>query len=768
MARMLGLSLVLLALISAHPTSSQSNYALQAIDVEYGNGLPPTATLDGKVTELDSLKPQISLNRTSADLNCAAGSMHVQLKFKQPFYGIAYSDFDRYSACHTQGTGDLTGVLELPLKGCGTKQDPARVFTNNVVVRFHPGLEMEGDEVITVVCRYPPPIVPAPPIPLINLPPPVPTLVPKPLNELEVLMIICTLLFLGLMLLGLACSTYCLKQRNIQVIRKRPFTPIDDESEQVSTIESFQQLKIPRVHPPSTSSSEPPMEQNLASDYPSSLDEPIPRPETASSEYSDTHVQIETETIPAAVISKQKFEVNLRVAQQPREHIAYEREGSITSIETGTTASEITVSDLHPPARRAPPPPPVFRKTQDIHLPQRHVQSTEYLDHLTVVDRQEVDTATHYTKPIVIAKKPEVSVHTVDDVYLQTIVERRLIEDEERKTIEVTQFYKKDQPKWDVVIKTHPTDDDDNWERGSETTEVSSIGWSAVEEPTIHPNYTTINRDHLIRRNEVHHEESDRVTVTRAMQKLRQDDTQIWNEKWKVLLRVLDSSPPPEFRPDTDDESDVASVLTQDDRDKWRQIISTESTLRTLLTEATYREDYERIRRDTRYERLFEPEKWDVIIHVLAPPHTTTDTEDRFYSDSTSEVSSSSGSPLKPSRMYRKKSSDTNITESRSITDVRSMTEMTVDFGVDERMGDDSSSVSSVPGAARSIGTEIVEFAPIEMSQGGGGMESSNTFTRRETRVTQQSAGTSSSTTGFVQQQSSSSSTLYSTRTQRQ
>lgn len=69
------------------------------------------------------------------------------------------------------------------------------------------------------------------------------------------------------------------------------------------------------------------MEQNLASDYPSSLDEPIPRPETASSEYSDTHVQIETETIPAAVISKQKFEVNLRVAQQPREHIAYEREG---------------------------------------------------------------------------------------------------------------------------------------------------------------------------------------------------------------------------------------------------------------------------------------------------------------------------------------------------------------------------------------------------------------------------------------------------------
>lgn len=46
--------------------------------------------------------------------------------------------------------------------GCGTRQNPLRVFTNNIVVRFHPGLEMEGDEVITIVCRYPPPIVSTP------------------------------------------------------------------------------------------------------------------------------------------------------------------------------------------------------------------------------------------------------------------------------------------------------------------------------------------------------------------------------------------------------------------------------------------------------------------------------------------------------------------------------------------------------------------------------------------------------------------------------
>lgn len=39
-------------------------------------------------------------------------------------------------------------------------QEPQRVFTNNIVVRFHPNLEMDGDEIVTIVCRYPPPIAP--------------------------------------------------------------------------------------------------------------------------------------------------------------------------------------------------------------------------------------------------------------------------------------------------------------------------------------------------------------------------------------------------------------------------------------------------------------------------------------------------------------------------------------------------------------------------------------------------------------------------------
>lgn len=111
-----------LLVITTTVVNCQSNYGLQTVDGEYGEGLPPTAVLAGKVTELDTLNPEIKLNRTMAVLNCAAGFMHIELKFKEPFYGLVYADFDRNSACYGTGSGDTVTILEIPLKGCGTKQ----------------------------------------------------------------------------------------------------------------------------------------------------------------------------------------------------------------------------------------------------------------------------------------------------------------------------------------------------------------------------------------------------------------------------------------------------------------------------------------------------------------------------------------------------------------------------------------------------------------------------------------------------------------------
>lgn len=95
----------------------QSNYASQENSIEYQPGLPPSTVLNGKVTKLDDISPIIFLNRTKAYLNCGQGSMEVELKFEEPFYGVAYADFDRNSACMVKGRGYTSEKLELPLKG---------------------------------------------------------------------------------------------------------------------------------------------------------------------------------------------------------------------------------------------------------------------------------------------------------------------------------------------------------------------------------------------------------------------------------------------------------------------------------------------------------------------------------------------------------------------------------------------------------------------------------------------------------------------------
>ena len=50
-----------------------------------------------------------------------------------------------------------------------------------------------------------------------SLPPPLEIRSLAPLKEFEVLLIVCAIIFLALMLLGIGCSYYCLKRRNIKV-----------------------------------------------------------------------------------------------------------------------------------------------------------------------------------------------------------------------------------------------------------------------------------------------------------------------------------------------------------------------------------------------------------------------------------------------------------------------------------------------------------------------------------------------------------------------
>lgn len=198
---------------------------------------------------------------------------------------------------------------------------------------------------------------------------------------------------------------------------------------------------------------------------------------------------------------------------------------------------------------------------------------------------------------------------------------------------------------------------------------------------------------------------------------------------WDVLIRVLEE---PEF----DVPDDVSSVhssaylqrqLSYEDKTKWKNIITTESTLRTMLTEATIKEDFERIRSDERYREIFEPQSWDVIIRILAPPiddvelrgsnkrnkkRETWDTRSRRSSLPTLyEYDSDGGSSVRtitndivisqPNPTYQypprfRKNSQRSSYRSDHV-DMRSMSEVTVDFGRPETLSNASESSSLYP-----------------------------------------------------------------------
>ncbi|CAH1176166.1 unnamed protein product [Phaedon cochleariae] len=812
--------------LSAHKAATQSNYAAQANNVEYrGDGLPDQATLDGKVTRLDDLSPVIFLNRTKAALNCAAGSMQIELKFNEKFFGIAYAEFDRNSACRVFGKGGLSYKLELPLKGCGTKQDPQRVFTNNIVVRFHPGLEIDGDEIITIVCRYPPPIVPPPaalPIPLIDSPA---APVAAPIKEFQILLVICGILFLSLLLLGLGCSYYCLRRRPVTFVRQ-PFSSLGSGSEitklsgsSLGNLSMFEGLKIPRANVPpvmaagsSAGSEGPLMSDNLPSDYPSESHSEIDVDtgslpvssagsyenqayiQDSSSFYSEGYGHTQEQQIqnamataatvprlPLAVKEQPRFDVQVRVKKSPPSPpsismsdtestrtdrnlstIPEQREDSVRSI--SPSLAERTqfsyIPELHPPPKHIQPAPTynrILRRQMEMHeepmrvVPARSIASlntemtdthslTEMIDdshHMfiaptpppppPIIPKQEylrsMEEPDSLEPPISAVHKPEITSHVVDDVFLRTITEKKTIEDIERHRRLVTEYHTRPRPvpdqKWDVTIKNYPVEmpEPPEWENFSDISSASNMTLTPKPEraklslppqTTIVDNKLPLNAPEIVANiGQQPHRYSSSVEVVQDQSYLSTFNIPIENPEvpnWNVLIKVLQPTEQEEG-PVIESAETFNAQLTTSDKMKWRQIITTESSLRTLLTECVVREDYERvIHSDSRYATLFEPPKWDVIIRILSPPDKPKSRKKRNDWDNRSRRSSlptlyeydSDGESsvrtlTRESFVLPQHSRRTSRSSYRSEADLRSMSEMIVDFGRPDAFSETSS-----------------------------------------------------------------------------
>merc|ERR1719266_1531244 len=71
-------------------------------------------------------------------------------------------------------------------------------------------------------------------------------------------------------------------------------------------------------------------------------------------------------------------------------------------------------------------------------------------------------------------------------------------------------------------------------------------------------------------------------------------------------------------------EAGAGAAYSDEDTAKWRDIVTHDSTFRTMIESAQTTEDVEsavsQIRYISKYEKMFEPHKWDVLVRVLQTP----------------------------------------------------------------------------------------------------------------------------------------------------
>lgn len=399
--------------------------------------------------------------------------------------------------------------------------------------------------------------------------------------------------------------------------------------------------------------------------HPMALREPSPQfdvqvrvkraaPQPPSPQTSDT------ESISTSIVERNNLSTIME-SHEDRESVI-----SIDSLPRDVAHSHFTyVPELHPAPQYAQPPPVmsrILRKQQetrsetetwtedytdalqplpppetrsfvsmgtertDIHSISEMIDQSHLYPHTTYHTASDFEEVESLPEPPIVVKRPEVTSHMVDDVFLRTITEKKTIEDIEKYKRLVTEYKARPvpDPTWDVTIRNYPTQGESKppqWEDFSDASSVSAMTLTPKMERQNFslppPTFINESGEKLT---------SPELVVNMKPIEMPPEDKAVPN--WDVLIRVLEQ--PDEDQPDVvEDTSSVHSVpsshvlqrqISYDDKVKWKDIITTESTLRTMLTEAVIREDFERIRSDTRYETLFQPQTWDVLIRILAPP----------------------------------------------------------------------------------------------------------------------------------------------------
>lgn len=186
----------------------------------------------------------------------------------------------------------------------------------------------------------------------------------------------------------------------------------------------------------------------------------------------------------------------------------------------------------------------------------------------------------NYLEPPVSIKKNEISSHVIDDVFMQTVTEKTTIEDIERHKRLVTEYKAKPviNPNWDVTIRNYQENPQPEWEDFSDVSSASgmTIPHTVSTQMAVPTSTYIFENDTML--------QSPELVGNMKPIELPPEDKSVSN--WDVLIRVLQDVEIPDISVTTATLQNsrapvpLASQLSYEDKAKWKQIITTESTLR--------------------------------------------------------------------------------------------------------------------------------------------------------------------------------------------
>ncbi len=424
-----------------------------------------------------------------------------------------------------------------------------------------------------------------------------------PIREFEILLIICAIVFLALLLLGIGCSYYCLKKRNIRVIRRRPLSTIGSEVTRVSDPPSmFAGLKIPRAHAMDTSGSEE-MTESVHTDYGSDVTS-IATVEEFQSAYSDLAGELDESIVYPDMIEPPApaFDIKMRMkkyaksltpissrASSVTEEMLAAQEQYLTTILERTETNTMETLERIRKSKADVGPPPVHARLRVQHrapsVTGSDSETSQYShDQLGATD---VELTEDELAPVMIDRPIRHALTAQSD----TLKSAKLVENVQIKESEyITRQeelirqraanIQRTQAGFDVTVRTTDgrggqiySDDD--------TASMSEYTTQDLIEPILIKRGAEYSREDMFSGQDI-------TTHTAYMRNSATDARH--TSKFDVLIRVLDGAPIGGSA-SASDKDDLTSVFSEDDRQRWRDIVTYDTEFRTMIESARSTEE---------------------------------------------------------------------------------------------------------------------------------------------------------------------------------